>query len=218
MKAVITGGEGFLAQHVRSELLNTGWEVFSPGRAELDVGCARSVNAYFSRIDTLDLLVNNAGQFIDIPLYSMTESDFTQVLDACLKGAFLCSQAAVKIMCRQKAGHIIHIGSYSALIGPAGQANYAAAKAGLLSLSQSIAKEYGQQNIRSNCVLPGLLASRMTKALFENEKWREESLSRHVLGRFSCAQDAAHFIHFLHSMPHVSGQVFQLDSRISAWD
>lgn len=216
-KALITGGAGDLAQQIRSELLSAGWEVLAPGREDLDVTDASSVKAYFGQIDRLDLLINNAGLFIDKPFVSMKEEDFTQVLDVCLRGAFLCSQAAIKRMSRQGEGHIVHIGSFSALTGPAGQSNYAAAKAGIIALSQSIALEYGSRNVRSNCVLPGFLDTKMTRHLLSDAVFRDQLLARHALGRISTVADAARMIVFLHSMSHVSGQVFQLDSRISPW-
>ncbi|MFN7561391.1 MAG: SDR family oxidoreductase [Prosthecobacter sp.] len=214
MKALITGGEGDLARHIRAELESAGWDVLAPGRAELDV---LQPKAFFAQIDRLDLLINNAGIFRDASLLKMTEEDFDAVLDANLKGAFLCTQAALKLMSRQREGHIINIGSYSALSGPAGQANYAAAKAGLIALTQSTAKEYGLRNIRANCLLPGFLETKMTRHLLEDAEWKEHLLSQHTLGRLNTPQDAARFIVMLHSMPAVSGQVFQLDSRIHRW-
>jgi NAD(P)-dependent dehydrogenase (short-subunit alcohol dehydrogenase family) len=214
MKALITGGEGDLARHIRAELESAGWDVLAPGRAELDV---LQPKAFFAQIDRLDLLINNAGIFRDASLLKMTEEDFDAVLDANLKGAFLCTQAALKLMSRQREGHIINIGSYSALNGPAGQANYAAAKAGLIALTQSTAKEYGLRNIRANCLLPGFLETKMTRHLLEDAEWKEHLLSQHTLGRLNTPQDAARFIVMLHSMPAVSGQVFQLDSRIHRW-
>ncbi len=214
MKALITGGEGDLARHIRAELESAGWDVLAPGRAELDV---LQPKAFFAQIDRLDLLVNNAGIFRDAPLVKMTNEDFEAVLDVNLKGAFLCTQAALKLMSRQREGHIINIGSYSALSGPAGQANYAAAKAGLIALTQSTAQEYGSRNIRANCLLPGFLETKMTRHLLEDAEWKQRLLSQHTLGRLNTPEDAARFILMLHSMPAISGQAFQLDSRIHRW-
>ncbi len=211
MKALITGGEGDLAQHIRAELESAGWEVLAPGHAEMDV---LNPKAYFSQIERLDLLVNNAGLLRDASMLKMSEEDFDSIVDVNLKGAFLCTQAALKLMSRQREGHIINIGSYSALSGPFGQSNYAAAKAGLIALTQSTAKEYGARNVRANCVLPGFLDTQMTRHLLQDAAWHEQLLAQHILGRLNTPKDAARFIVMLHSMPNVSGQVFQLDSRV----
>lgn len=215
--AVITGGEGDLARSVGAELQQAGFGVVAPGRGDLDVTKAASVRAFFASVKQIDLLVNNAGVCRDGIITKMEEADFDQVVDVSLKGAFLVSQAAVKLMARQRHGHIVNIGSYSALSGPAGQTNYSAAKAGVIGLTQSLAKEYGARNVRVNCVLPGFLETKMTRHLLEDEAWRENLMSAHMLGRLNTPQDAARFIVFLHSMENVSGQVFQLDSRVRRW-
>lgn len=218
--ALITGGAGDLAQAFRAELESAGFEVLAPGRPELDVTDSASVMSYFTQNVSrpLDLLINNAGLCRDTTMAKMTESDFDAVLDANLKGAFLVSQAAVKLMARQRQGHIINIGSYSALSGPFGQANYAAAKAGLIALTQSLAQEYGPRNVRANCILPGFIETKMTRHLLVDEAWKSRLLASHTLGRLSTPQDAARFVTFLNtSMPNISGQVFQLDSRIRPW-
>ncbi len=215
--AVITGGAGDLAQAIAAELQSAGYAVLTPGREELDVTSSDSVRRYFAALPGLDLLINNAGVCRDVSLAKMTEAEFDHVIDVNLKGAFLVSQAAVKLMSKQRHGHIVNIGSYSALSGPAGQANYAAAKAGLIGLTQSIAKEYGARNVRANCVLPGFLETKMTRHLLEDAAWRESLLSQHALGRVNTAQDVARFVVFLQGLENVSGQVFQLDSRVRRW-
>ncbi len=215
--AVITGGEGDLAQAIGTELRQAGFDVLAPGRDALDVTSADSVRTFFAGVKQLDLLINNAGVCHDVSVSKMTEEEFDHVVDVNLKGAFLVSQAAVKLMSRQRHGHLVNIGSYSALSGPAGQANYAAAKAGLIGFTQSIAKEYGARNIRANCILPGFLETKMTRHLLEDAAWSEHLLSQHALGRLNTPQDVARFITFLHSMENISGQVFQLDSRVRRW-
>lgn len=215
--AITTGGAGDLAQAIVAELRGAGFTVLAPGHAELDVSRADSVRAFFSGLKQVDLFINNAGVCRDVSVAKMTEADFDHVVDVNLKGSFLTTQAAVKLMSRQRRGHIINIGSYSALSGPAGQANYAAAKAGLIGLTQSTAREYGARNIRANCILPGFLETKMTRHLLEDAAWREGLMSQHALGRLNTAQDVARFIVFLHSLENVSGQVFQLDSRVRRW-
>lgn len=215
LTALITGGAGDLAQALKHELENQGWLVHAPSRSELDVTDKAQVQSVIGGLARLDLLIHNAGFLRDGPLLKMSESDFHEVLQVHLKAAFLTSQVALKTMLKQRQGHIIHIGSFSALSGPAGQANYAAAKAGLIALTQSLAAEYGAKNIRANCVLPGFLETKMTRALLEKQRAQIESA--HALGRLNTTEQAAQFIAFLHRMENISGQVFQLDSRIHRW-
>ncbi|HYF36613.1 MAG TPA: SDR family NAD(P)-dependent oxidoreductase [Prosthecobacter sp.] len=213
--ALITGGAGDLAQALRAELEQQGWRVHAPGRDTLDVTDRSQVQQIIGALPQLDLLIHNAGILRDVSIAKMTEADFDHVLDVHLRGAFLCAQAALKLMVKQRRGHLLMIGSFSALSGPFGQTNYAAAKAGLIGLTQSLAAEYGPRNIRANCVLPGFLETKMTALV--PEAARARILSQHTLNRFNTPQDAARFIAFLHSMENVSGQVFHLDSRISPW-
>lgn len=214
--ALVTGGAGDLAQAISAELKLHALTVLAPSRAELDVTDAASLVTQFEKIPRLDLLVCNAGLILDKSLASMSESDFTRVLDVNLTGAFRVARAALKLMSKQRSGHIVFIGSFSALSGPFGQSNYAAAKAGLIALTQSLAREYGARNIRVNCVLPGFLETKMTAHL--NVDLRAKFKQAHALGRCNTSAEAARFIRFLHlEMPHTSSQVFSLDSRPHRW-
>ena len=215
--ALITGGTGDLARSIRAELESQGWIVHAPSHQQMDVTDKAQVQRVIGALDRLDLLIHNAGMTRDALLIKMTEVAFNEVLNVHLKGAFLCSQAALKLMVKQRQGHIIHIGSFSALSGPAGQANYASAKAGLIGLTQSLAAEYGARGIRANCVLPGFLDTKMTRHLLADDAQHQRMLAAHTLGMLNTVQDAARFIAFLPTLPAVSGQVFQLDSRISRW-
>ena len=215
--ALITGGTGDLARSIRAELESQGWIVHAPSHQQMDVTDKAQVQRVIGALDRLDLLIHNAGMTRDALLIKMTEVAFNEVLNVHLKGAFLCSQAALKLMVKQRQGHIIHIGSFTALSGPAGQANYAAAKAGLIGLTQSLAAEYGARGIRANCVLPGFLDTKMTRHLLADDAQHQRVLAAHTLGLLNTVQDAARFIAFLPTLPAVSGQVFQLDSRISRW-
>ena len=212
---MITGGEGDLARALAECLRAAGWVVHAPGRQEMDVTNVEAVAGYMKALPALDLLVNNAGVVEDALLTGMTAESFNTVLEVNLTGAFRSARAAVKRMSRQRSGHIINVGSYAALAGTLGQANYAAAKAGLIGLTKSLAAEYGARNVRCNCVLPGFLETRMTRAVLE--KRRETVLASHALGRLNTLEDAARFMLMLDSMEHVSGQVFQLDSRVGPW-
>jgi 3-oxoacyl-[acyl-carrier protein] reductase len=210
--AIITGGKGALATALREHLEELGWIVHAPGREALDVTQSASVANFFAGIDRIDLMVNNAGIRHDALLARQAEADRDAVLDVSLRGAFLCCRAAAAIMSRGGSGHIVNIGSHSALSGPAGQTAYAAAKAGLAGLTKSLAAELGPAGIRVNCILPGWLETKFTRDV--PEAARDNALDGQTLGRFNTVADAARFIAFLHSMGAVSGQVFLLDSRI----
>lgn len=219
--AVITGGQGDLAAPLRGELAEGGFRVLAPGRAELDVRSRESVTAFFSRVEKLELLVLNAAIVRDQSAQHMEASTFAEVVETNLTGAMRCARAALPLLLRdvsagQGMGHVVLLGSFSGLGGAVGQTNYAAAKAGLIGLTQSLAAEWGASGLRVNCVLPGFMETKMTAPL--SEAVRERARARHVLGRFNEPGRAAKFIRFLHEeMLHTSGQVFNVDSRIHRW-
>lgn len=214
--ALISGGCGDLAGAVAERLRGAGWLVFHPGHAELDVTKADSIGSYVASLPVpLDLLVNNAAITRDRLFVRMDSSCWEDVIQTNLSGAFRLTQAVLPGMVGRGKGHLVHIGSFSALRPPEGQANYASAKAGLIALSQSLAAEFGSSNIRSNCILPGFLLTRMTASVPAPDV--ERARRQHTLGRFNTAADVARFIECLHEMGNVSGQVFQLDSRIRPW-
>ncbi|MDF1738837.1 MAG: SDR family oxidoreductase [Verrucomicrobiales bacterium] len=210
--AVITGGGGDLAIVLAAQFAAAGFHVLAPGRRELDVTSSQSVEAFFAPLERVDLLINNAGITRDRLFLKQSPAEWDAVIDTNLKGAQLCSQAAAALMMRARCGHIVNVGSYSAVKPPLGQAAYAASKAGLIGLTKSYALELGKRNIRSNCVLPGFLETRMTAPLSDAVK--EAARAGHALKRFNTVEEAARFIVFLQSSPHISGQVFQLDSRV----
>jgi 3-oxoacyl-[acyl-carrier protein] reductase len=213
--ALITGGEGDLARSLAAQLRDAGWQVHAPGRNSMDVTRRDQIESYLATLPRIDLLVNNAAIVADALAVTMALESFHQVLETNLKGSFLCSQVVLKRMSKQHSGHIVNVGSFAALSGTAGQANYAAAKAGLIGLTQSVAKEYGSRGIRCNCILPGFMETKMTRAV--SEQRRADVLAEHCLGRFTSPDEAARFIVQLESFPTISGQVFQLDSRVGGW-
>lgn len=210
---LISGGEGGLARALRKAFPHD--HVHAPGRKEMDVREEAQVEAYFSRLERLDVLIANAGVTRDGAVTGLAPDDFNEVVNVNLRGAFLCARAALKLMVRQRSGHIVLIGSRAARHGTPSQSAYAAAKAGLVGLAQSLAKEYGARNIRCTVVLPGFLETRMTAGL--SAERREEVRAEHALGRFNTVENAARFIAFLARLDHVSGQVFTLDSRMDRW-
>jgi 3-oxoacyl-[acyl-carrier protein] reductase len=210
---VITGGEGGLGRAVAEVFRNAGWEVRAPGRQELDVTDPEAVATYFARLET-DLLVCAAGVTRDAPLAKLSESAWDETLAVNLDAAARCARGVLKGMWRRKSGHIVFLSSFSALHPPAGQAAYAAAKAGLVGLTKSLAREAGPANVRVNVILPGFLETPMTAPV--SPMRRDEVLAAHALGRFNTPEAVARFLRVLHEeLPHTSGQVFQLDSRVA---
>ena len=210
---VITGGEGGLGRALRAAVEKADHPVLSPGHRELDVTDHEAVRDLF-RLHEPELLVCNAGITRDAPLARLEEAAWDQVIAVNLRGAARCAAAASRSMLRARRGHIVFISSFSALHPPAGQAAYAAAKAGLIGLSKSLARELGPAGIRVNTILPGFLDTPMTAGL--SEERREQVRRDHALGQFNTPDAVAAFLVHLHDhLPHTSGQIFQLDSRIA---
>ncbi len=132
-------------------------------------------------VGRLDVLINNSGRTKDGLFLRMSEKDFMDVVDVNLKGCFLCSKEAAAIMMRQRNGSIINISSVVGLSGNAGQANYAASKAGIIGLTKSMAKEIGSRNIRVNAIAPGFIQTQMTDALSESPKKKFNRIFLYVL-------------------------------------
>jgi 3-oxoacyl-[acyl-carrier protein] reductase len=166
------------------------------------------IHADFSRID---ILVNNAGLTRDGLSMRMSEEDWDVVIDTNLKGAFNFIQAVERPMIRQREGRIINIASVAGLMGNAGQANYAASKAGLLGLTKSIARELASRNITANVVAPGFINTDMTTVLTEQVKTM--ALGQVPLGRFGEPGDIAAAVAFLASAEakYITGQVLTVD-------
>ncbi len=163
----------------------------------------------------VDILVNNAGITRDTLLLRMSTEQWDSVIDANLKGAFLCSRAASKIMLRQKSGRIVNIASVNGLRGSAGQTNYSASKAGLIGFSRSLAKELASRGITVNVVAPGFIDTQMTDA-FEGEA-REQLLKTIPLGRFGQAEDVGAAVAFFASpsASYITGQVLTVDGGLT---
>lgn len=158
----------------------------------------------------IDVLVNNAGITRDTLLLRMKLEDWQAVIDLNLTGVFLCCRAVSKIMLKQKSGRIINITSVSGLMGNPGQANYSAAKAGVIGFTKTLAKEFASRGITVNAVAPGFIATDMTKDL----KGAEEVLKFIPLGRFGQAEEVAGMVRFLAADPaaaYITGQVMNVD-------
>jgi len=166
-----------------------------------------SILEQFGRID---ILVNNAGITNDTLLLRMDEAQWDSVIDTNLKSVFNMTKQCIKVMLRQKSGSIIHLSSVVGIFGNAGQANYAASKAGIIGFSKSVAKEVGSRNIRSNVIAPGFIESDMTGELDENT--RKAFLSNVPLGRLGHADEVAKLAAFLASdqSSYITGQTISI--------
>jgi 3-oxoacyl-[acyl-carrier protein] reductase len=165
--------------------------------------------------ERLDIVVNNAGITRDTLLLRMKDEDWDAVLQTNLKGAFVCSRAALKPMTRQRWGRIVNISSVVGLTGNAGQANYAASKAALIAFTKSVALEMGSRGITCNAVAPGLIETDMTQAM--PQQARDYALQRIPVGRFGTPEDIAYGVLFLCSeyAAYITGQVFVIDGGLT---
>lgn len=155
----------------------------------------KMIDAAMEKFGRVDILVNNAGITRDGLLMRMKDDEWDAVLNVNLKGAFLCTRAAAKVMMKQRYGRIINIASVVGQMGNAGQANYCASKAGLMGLTKSNARELASRNITVNAVAPGFIATDMTDKL--PEKVREELAAQIPLARLGSADDIANAVVFL---------------------
>lgn len=164
---------------------------------------------------SVDVVVNNAGITRDTLMMRMDEKDWDMVLDINLKGAFLVTKAATRVMMKQRYGRIVNISSVVGLTGNAGQANYSASKAGLIGLTKSAAKEFASRNITVNAVAPGFIETEMTEKL--SEATREEFLRNIVLSRPGSPDDVAAAVLFFASddAAYVTGQVLAVDGGLT---
>jgi len=160
----------------------------------------------------IDLLVNNAGITKESLLLKTSEEDFDEVMDTDLKGPFNFIQAAARYMLKQKSGHIINISSYAGLKGKEGLSVYSAAKAGLIGMTMSAAKELSRYNISVNAILPGYMLTDMGAG--STEKGKEQALKESIVKEYSDSRSVSEFICYLAGTKEVTGQVFNLDSRI----
>ena len=185
----------------------------------VDVADARAVDAAFQKAlaeaGRVDILVNNAGVVRDALLMRMSEEDWDTVIDTNLKGAFLFTKASIRNFLKQRSGRIVNIASISGLMGNAGQANYAASKAGLIGFTKSMAREVASRGITVNAVAPGFVDTDMTGALSEDIK--AEVRTKIPMGCFGQPEDIASATVFLASPAarYITGQVLAVDGGMS---
>ena len=178
-------------------------------------GCKTLFDAAVSAFGRVDVLVNNAGITRDNLILRMTEADFDAVLNANLKGAFLCCKEAARRMVRQRYGRIINISSVVALRGNAGQTNYAASKAGIIGLTKSLARELASRNVTVNAVAPGFIETDMTATL--PEAVRAEMAKGIPAGRAGRPEDVANAVAFFaaEQSSYLTGQVLCADGGMA---
>jgi len=204
------------ANEVVAELTELGRQAIA---VAADVSKADRVTHLFnemtSTLGPVNILINNAGITRDNLLLRLSEDDWDHVLDTNLKSAYLCSKAAVRTMMRARSGCIINIASVVALGGNPGQANYTAAKGGLIALSKTLAKELGSRNIRVNVVAPGFVETDMTADL--SQEALKSLHERIILGRLGVPADIAAAVGFLctPAAQYITGQVLSVDGGLS---
>jgi 3-oxoacyl-[acyl-carrier protein] reductase len=197
---------------LKDEFANKGHDVVT---IKADISDPEQVSECIKKsVDTLgavNILVNNAGITRDQLIARMSDEDWDQVLSVNLKAAFLFIRDVSRLMIRQRSGKIINMTSIVGIMGNAGQANYASAKAGLIALTKSVAKELSKRNIQANCIAPGYIQTDMTDAL--PDKVKEEVVKYVPLGRMGTVEDVAQAALFLASdeSNYITGQVLQVD-------
>lgn len=207
-KVVVSARNEEALESLVDEIRASGGEALGiAGDVSVAADADRLVESAVATFGRLDILVNNAGITRDGLLLRMKDEDWDAVLDTNLKGAFLCTRAAAKVMSKQRGGRIVNISSVVGEMGNPGQANYCASKAGLLGLTKSVARELARRNVTVNAVTPGFITTEMTEEM--PEKRRQELTAEIPLGRLGQPEDIAQAVLFLASdqAGYITGQV-----------
>lgn len=235
--AIVTGGSRGIGRQTVLELARNGYAVaivyqgneekanetmqmaMAEGAEAIAIKCdvasmesvTSMVNAVMEKWGRVDVLVNNAGQTADGLLMRMSEEDFDKIISVNLKGTFNCVKAVTSIMMKQRYGRIVNLSSVVGVTGNAGQANYAASKAGIIGFTKSVAKELASRGITANCVAPGYVETDMTEVL--SDKIKEAILAQIPMKRCADPKEIASVIGFLISEKanYITGQVINVD-------
>ena len=189
--------------------------IVAQGDVSVPADVDRVVQMTMESFGKVDILVNNAGFHRDTLLVRMSIEDWDEVMATNLRGAFLCTKAVLRFMLKQRGGRIVNIGSLSGLAGNAGQANYAAAKAGLIGFTKSVAREMGPRGITANLVAAGLVSTKLTSTV--SQEIVDKALSLVSVGRLGTPEDIASAAVFLASdhASYITGQVLVVDGGLS---
>ena len=210
--AVNYSGSREKAEEVVQLIKDTGSDAFAIQANVSDADQVKQmIDATMENFGSIDFLVNNAGITRDNLLMRMKEDEWDDVIDINLKGVFLCTKAVTRQMMKQRAGKIVNLASIVGVIGNPGQANYVAAKAGVIGLTKTTARELSSRNITVNAVAPGFITTDMTDALPEDVK--EQMLGSIPLGKLGSAEDVAGTVAFLLSNDanYITGQTIHVD-------
>ena len=236
--ALITGGSRGIGEKIAERFAQAGYnliinyvsnienveelEAKKKGNANIEIlfiqsdvtsfeSCENMVNEAIKKFGHIDVLVNNAGITKDTLLMRMKEEDFDKVINVNLKGTYNVTKNVIPYMMKQKYGKIINISSVVGVSGNAGQANYAASKAGIIGFTKSVAKELASRNILANCVAPGFIKTDMTDVLSDSVK---ESINSQIpLKKMGTAEEVANAVYFLgnEENTYITGQVLNVD-------
>ncbi|WP_313167614.1 3-oxoacyl-[acyl-carrier-protein] reductase [Streptococcus parasuis] len=211
---VVLNGRGQLGQDLLDSFAGYGVKVLAiSGDISSAQDAKRMVAEAIETLGSVDILVNNAGITKDGMALRMTEEDFDRVLKVNLTGTFNMTQAVLKPMTKAREGAIINLSSVSGLIGNAGQANYAASKAGVIGFTKAIAREVAGRNVSVNAIAPGFIQSDMTDVL--SDKIKEAMIAQIPMKRFGAPEEVADVAVFLAKQEYLTGQVIAVDGGLT---
>ena len=211
---VVLNGRSAISEELVAQFADYGVKVVAiSGDVSDNADAKRMVDEAVEALGSVDILVNNAGITKDGMALRMTEEDFDAVLKINLTGTFNMTQAVLKPMTKARAGAIINLSSVVGLTGNAGQANYAASKAGVIGFSKSIAREVAARNVRVNVIAPGFIESDMTAVL--SDKIKDAMMGQIPMKRFGQAEEVAEVAVFLAKQEYLTGQVLAIDGGLT---